>query len=66
MLTLAVKLQWVCYKLDETIKKSCGDLLAIHQSNCILGKMEIFLSPMGDEITTHGKCVQSLQSVKLL
>jgi hypothetical protein len=42
MLTLTVKLQWVCYKLDETIKKSCGDLLAIHQSNCILGKMEIF------------------------
>jgi hypothetical protein len=26
-----VKPQWVCYKLDETIEKSCSDLLASHQ-----------------------------------
>jgi hypothetical protein len=66
MLTLAVKPQWVRYKLDETIKKSCSDLLTIHQRQCIFGKMEIFWSPTGDEITTHGECVQPLQSVKLL
>jgi hypothetical protein len=66
MLTLAVKPQWVRYKLDETIERSCSDLLAIHQRQCIFGKMEIFSSPTGDEITTHGDCVQPLQSVKLL
>jgi hypothetical protein len=27
----AVKPQWVCYKLDETIEKSCSNLLASHQ-----------------------------------
>jgi hypothetical protein len=42
MLTLAVKPQWVRYKLDKTIEKSCSDLLAIHQRQCIFGKMEIF------------------------
>jgi hypothetical protein len=42
MLTLAVKPQWVRYKLDETIEKSCSDLLAIHQRQYIFGKMEIF------------------------
>jgi hypothetical protein len=31
MLTSAVKPQWVRYKLDETIEKSCSDLLTIHQ-----------------------------------
>jgi hypothetical protein len=38
----AVKPQWVCYKLDENIEKSCSDLLAIHQRKCIFGKIEIF------------------------
>jgi hypothetical protein len=28
MLTLAVKPQWVCYKLDETIEQSYSDFLA--------------------------------------
>jgi hypothetical protein len=28
MLTPAVKLQWVCYKLVETIEQSCSDFLA--------------------------------------
>jgi hypothetical protein len=28
MLTLAVKPQWVCYKLDATIEQSCSDFLA--------------------------------------
>jgi hypothetical protein len=27
MLTLVVKPQWVCYKLDETIEQSCSDVL---------------------------------------
>jgi hypothetical protein len=60
MLTLAVKPQWVCYKLDVTIEKFCRDLLAIHQRKCIFGTLEIFYLPMGDEITTHGECVQPL------
>jgi hypothetical protein len=42
MLTLVVKPQWVHYKLDEIIEKSCSDLLVIHQRKCIFGKMEIF------------------------
>jgi hypothetical protein len=42
ILTLAVKPQGVRYKLDEIIEKSCSDLLAIHQRQCIFGKMEIF------------------------
>jgi hypothetical protein len=25
MLTVIVKPQWVCYKLDETIEQSCSD-----------------------------------------
>jgi hypothetical protein len=28
MLTLAVKPQWVCYNLDETIQQSSSDVLA--------------------------------------
>jgi hypothetical protein len=28
MLTLAVKPQWIRYKLDETIEQSCSDFLA--------------------------------------
>jgi hypothetical protein len=42
MLTLAVKPQWVHYKLDETIEKPCSDLLVIHQMKFIFGTMEIF------------------------
>jgi hypothetical protein len=34
MLTLVVKPHWVRYKLDETIEKSCSDLLASHQWKC--------------------------------
>jgi hypothetical protein len=42
MLTLTVKPQSVRYKVHEIIEKSCSDLLAIHQRQCIFGKMEIF------------------------
>jgi hypothetical protein len=59
MLTPVVKPQWVRYKLEETIEKFCSDLVAIHQRRCIFGKMEIFWSPTGDEITTHGMCTTS-------
>jgi hypothetical protein len=65
MLTLAVKPQLVHYKLDKTIERPCGDLLIIHHRKCIHSRMEIFSSPMGGEITTHGECVPPLQSVKL-
>jgi hypothetical protein len=34
MLTLAVKPQWVCYKLDKTIEHSCSDFLAHTSEVC--------------------------------
>jgi hypothetical protein len=34
MLTLAVKPQWVRYKLDETIQQSCSDFLAHTSKVC--------------------------------
>jgi hypothetical protein len=34
MLTLAVKSQWVCYKIDETIEQSCSDFLAHTSEVC--------------------------------
>jgi hypothetical protein len=34
MLTLALKPQWVRYKLVKTIEKTCSDLLASHQRRC--------------------------------
>jgi hypothetical protein len=30
MLTLAVKPQWVCYKIDETIEQPCIDFPSTH------------------------------------
>jgi hypothetical protein len=42
MLTPVVKPQWVRYMLDETIEKSCSDLLGIYQRKCIFGMAEIF------------------------
>jgi hypothetical protein len=30
MLTLVVKPQWVCYKLDETIEQPCSDFSSTH------------------------------------
>ncbi len=34
MLTLAVKPQWVCYKLDETIEQSCSNFLTHNLEVC--------------------------------
>jgi hypothetical protein len=34
MLTLAVKPQWVYYKLDETIEQPCSDFLAHTSEVC--------------------------------
>jgi hypothetical protein len=34
MLTLAVKPQWVWYKLDETIEQPCSDCLAHTSEVC--------------------------------
>jgi hypothetical protein len=60
-----VKPECVRYKLEEAIEMPCRDLLAIHRRKCMHGGMEIFYSPTGDEITSHGECVEPLQSVKL-
>jgi hypothetical protein len=34
MLTLAMKPQWVDYKVDETIEQPCGDCLAHSSEVC--------------------------------
>jgi hypothetical protein len=34
MLTVALKPQWVCYKLDKTIEQSCSDFLAHTSEVC--------------------------------
>jgi hypothetical protein len=71
MLTLAVKPQWVCYKLEETIEKPCSGLLASHHRKREYAwpawqTGDVSHLETGDEIITHEECVQSLQSVKLL
>jgi hypothetical protein len=71
MLALAVKPQWVHNKLDETIEKPYSDLLASHQRKCEYAwpawqNGDVSHLETGDEITTHGECVQPLHSVKLL
>jgi hypothetical protein len=65
MLTLAVKPQWVHYKLEEIIKKSFSGLLASHQRKCKYAwstwqNGDVSRLETGDKITTHGKCVQPL------
>jgi hypothetical protein len=57
-------------KLGEAIEKSCSDLLASHPRKCECAwpawqNGDISHLEIGDEITTHGECVQPLQSVKL-
>jgi hypothetical protein len=71
MLTLAMKPQWARYKLEETIEKSCSGLLISHQRKCEYAwsawqNGDVSQLETGDKITTHGECVQPLQSVKLL
>jgi hypothetical protein len=34
MLTLVVKPQWLCYKLEEAIEQSCSDFLAHNLEVC--------------------------------
>jgi hypothetical protein len=66
MLTLAVKPQWVGYKLDETIEQHCSDFPSRHIGSvqgCSLIQ-RVFGYPR--IIMTHGERVQPLQSVKLL
>jgi hypothetical protein len=70
VLTLMVKPEWVHYKLVETIEKPCSDFLASHQRKCesawpLWRNGDVSHLQIGDEITTHGECVQPLQSVKL-
>jgi hypothetical protein len=65
MLILPVKPQWVRYKLDETIEKTCSDLLASHQRKCEYAwptwqNGDVSRLETGDEITTQGECVQPL------
>jgi hypothetical protein len=64
-LTPPVKPQRVHCKLEEAIKKSCSDLLALHQRKCdcawpVWRNGDVSHPKTGDEITTHGKCVQPL------
>jgi hypothetical protein len=71
MVILAMKPQWVRYKLVETIEKSCSYLMASHQRKCEYARPawkngDVSHLEIGDKITSHGECVQPLQSVKLL
>jgi hypothetical protein len=65
MLTLAVKPQWVRYKLDEAIERPYSDLLASHQKKCeyvwpTWRNRDVSHLETDDEITTHEECVQPL------
>jgi hypothetical protein len=56
---------WVHFKLHEAIEKPRSDLLASHQRKCecawlVLLNGDVSHLKTGDEITTHGKCVQRL------
>jgi hypothetical protein len=62
MLTLAMKPQWVCYKLDETIERSCSDFLE-HTWKCVrvlVGTTSIRLSKDNHDslvtCTTSAEC----------
>jgi hypothetical protein len=59
ILTLAVKPQWVRYKLDETIEQSCSDFHVHTLEVC-----KVLICTTGIRllrlITTHGECVQPL------
>jgi hypothetical protein len=57
-------------KLGEAIEKPCSDLLGSDQRKCDCSwpawwTGDVSHLETGDEITTHGECVQPLQSVKL-
>jgi hypothetical protein len=62
MRTLAVKHQWVRYKLEETIEQSCSDFLA-HTWKCVrvlIGTTSIWLSEDNHDswvtCTTSAEC----------
>jgi hypothetical protein len=64
-LTHPMKPQRVRCKLDEATKKPCSDLLASHQRECDCAwpawqNGDVSHLEIGDEITTHGECVQPL------
>jgi hypothetical protein len=69
MLALAVRPQWVRYKLVETIEKPCSNLLASLQRKCEYvwphTNGDVSHLETGEKITTYGEYVQPLQSVKL-
>jgi hypothetical protein len=44
-------LVWMFCGLENVVKKLCGDLLAVHQRKCTLGKMETSSRLACDEIT---------------
>jgi hypothetical protein len=59
------------FKLDEAIEMPCTDLLASSQRKCeyvwlTWQNEDVSHLKTGDEITTHGECVQPLLRVKLL
>jgi hypothetical protein len=53
MLTLAVKPQWVCYKLDETNEQPCSDFLA--------HTMEVCKSACQYNHESWGTCITSVK-----
>jgi hypothetical protein len=62
MLTLAVKPQWIRYKLDETIEHPCSDFLAHTPQKCVrvlIGTTSIRLSK--DNHDSWGTCTTSAE-----
>jgi hypothetical protein len=71
MLTLAMKPQWVRYKLEKTIEKPCSDLLTSHQMKCeyawpVWQNGDVSHLEIDDEITTHGNVTPTFYKNKIL
>ena len=54
------------YKLEEAIEMPCSDCPRIHQRKCIRVSVRTTSIRRLRSITTHGECVQPLQSVNCL
>jgi hypothetical protein len=70
MLTLAVKPQWVRYKLDETIEQSGSDFLAHTLKVLLVGTTSIRLSEDNHDLwvtcTTSAECKTIITAVLMV
>jgi hypothetical protein len=61
MLTLAVKPQWVCYKLDETIEQPCSYFLVHTLEVCKGAHLYNEYSAIQDDHSSWGMCTTSAE-----